>query len=101
MLLDLDVDLQLLIDVEDGLADFLQVEGLELVDKTNQKHTASYFVILAVDVDSMAVAETQEEMNRVDCDYKFVEGQVGIVFIAEVVNFSILAFFQYLLFESC
>jgi hypothetical protein len=81
---------QFLVDKEDGFAEVMGLETVAFVEETGQKDAATEPVVLTVHVDSMPFAHAEEVVDRVDCDYQFVEGQVRVVLKAQMVNFSVL-----------
>jgi hypothetical protein len=60
-----------------------------LEDVGCQQHPAANFAVLAVHVDLVGRVAPKEGVDLVDGFYQFVEGDVGVVLIAEVVDLSL------------
>lgn len=90
---------QFFIDEKYAFADIAGFEYIEFVYKTCQKYTTSQFVVLTVHVNRVSGVEIHEVANRVERNYELVEGQIGIVLKAKMMNFPIFAPLQYLLLD--
>lgn len=59
-------DIECLIDPQNSIADILDAFDVVLIDVAGQEHSASYFVVLAVDVHLVSLVAAQEVGDSVE-----------------------------------
>jgi len=73
---------------------------MKFKQKTGQKDSTSYFIVLTVEIHSIFGIDSKKRVNGVECDDKFIEWQVGIVLKTEMMYITLFWSLQYHIFNS-